>query len=108
MVVVGKNFEKVVMDSTKDVLIEFYAPWCGHCKTLEPIWNELAEKMKAHPSVVIAKMDATANEVAGLGVKGFPTLKYFPSNNKAMPGVEYNGGRTLEDFVKYLEENKTV
>jgi hypothetical protein len=64
--------------------------------------------MKAHSSVVIAKCDATANEVAGLGIKGFPTIRYFPANNKALPGVEYNGGRTLDDFVKYLEENKTV
>jgi len=64
--------------------------------------------MKVHPSVVIAKCDSTANEVQGLGVKGFPTIRYFPSNNKALPGVEYNGGRTFEDFVKYLEENKTI
>jgi len=64
--------------------------------------------MKAHPSVVIAKCDSTANEIEGLGVKGFPTIRYFPANNKTKPGVEYNGGRTLEDFEKYLEENKTI
>jgi hypothetical protein len=64
--------------------------------------------MKAHPSVVIAKCDATANEIDNLGVKGFPTIRYFPANNKALPGVEYKGGRTLEDFVKYLEENRTI
>lgn len=64
--------------------------------------------MAANPSVVIAKCDSTANEIKGLGVKGFPTLRYFPANNKALPGVEYNGGRTLEDLVKYLEENKTI
>ena len=38
-VVVGKTFDEIVLDETKDVLIEFYAPWCGHCKSLEPIWN---------------------------------------------------------------------
>jgi len=64
--------------------------------------------MKKHPSIVIAKCDATANEIKNSGVKGFPTLRYFPSNNKSLPGVEYNGGRTFEDMVKFLEENKTI
>ena len=44
-VVVGKTFNEIVNDPTKDVLIEFYAPWCGHCKSLEPIYNELGEKV---------------------------------------------------------------
>ena len=44
-VVVGKNFDEIVNDNTKDVLIEFYAPWCGHCKQLEPKYNELGGKV---------------------------------------------------------------
>lgn len=44
-VVVAENFESIVNDDSKDVLIEFYAPWCGHCKNLEPKFNELGEKV---------------------------------------------------------------
>jgi protein disulfide isomerase family A protein 3 len=44
-VVVAKNFDEIVNDPERDVLIEFYAPWCGHCKQLEPKYNELGEKV---------------------------------------------------------------
>merc|ERR1712154_245590 len=101
-VVVGKNFDELVMDPTKNVFVEFYAPWCGHCKSLAPIWDELGEKYKDHPNIVIAKSDATANEFETVEVQGFPTLKFFPAGEGAEM-QDYNGGRTLDDFVKFLE-----
>lgn len=45
-VLVAENFDSIVNDDSKDVLIEFYAPWCGHCKSLEPKYNELGEKVR--------------------------------------------------------------
>merc|ERR1712223_195959 len=81
-VAVAKNFEELVTNSEKDVLIEFYAPWCGHCKSLAPKYDELGEAMKEE-NVVIAKMDATANDVPdGFDVSGFPTLYWLPSDSK--------------------------
>ncbi|XP_060068667.1 protein disulfide-isomerase-like [Ylistrum balloti] len=99
-VLVGKNFDEVARDKSKDVFVEFYAPWCGHCKQLVPIWNELGEKFKDNADVVIAKMDATANEIADVKVQSFPTLKYFPKNSEEI--IDYNGERTLESLVNFV------
>ena len=80
-VAVAKNFDELVMKNTKDVLIEFYAPWCGHCKKLTPIYEELGDKMAAE-EVEIVKMDATANDVPPqFNVRGFPTLFWLPKVN---------------------------
>ncbi|KAL4240459.1 Protein disulfide-isomerase [Mactra antiquata] len=100
-VLVGKNFDEVAKNKDKAVLVEFYAPWCGHCKQLAPIWDELGEKYESSDSVVVAKMDATANELEDVRVQSFPTIKCFPKNSDE--AVDYNGERTLEGFSKFLD-----
>lgn len=100
-VLVGKNFHEVAFDEKKDVFVEFYAPWCGHCKSLAPIWEELAEGYENNDKVVIAKMDSTANEVKEVSVKGFPTLKFFPAGSKDI--LDYEGARTLEALKEYVD-----
>uniref|UniRef100_A0A2R5LJC7 Protein disulfide-isomerase n=1 Tax=Ornithodoros turicata TaxID=34597 RepID=A0A2R5LJC7_9ACAR len=102
-VLVSSNFDEVVFNKDKDVLVEFYAPWCGHCKQLAPIYDELGEKYKATDNVVIAKMDATANELEHTKVGSFPTIKlYKKGTNEA---VDYNGERTLDGLSKFLDSN---
>jgi len=103
-ILVGKNFDSIVMDKSKDVFVEFYAPWCGHCKKLSPIWDELGEVYEDDKNIVIGKMDATTNTPPdSVSIKGFPTLIFFPADNKDTP-VPYNGERDLDNLVKFVKE----
>ncbi|XP_048859390.1 protein disulfide-isomerase A4-like [Brienomyrus brachyistius] len=108
-VVVGKTFDEVVMDPKNDVLIEFYAPWCGHCKKLDPEYLALGKKYKNERNLIIAKMDATANDVPheSYKVEGFPTIYFAPSNNKKNPIKYQSGSRDLDGLSKFLEEHAT-
>jgi len=98
------NFESVVLDSTKDVFVEFYAPWCGHCKQLAPTWEKLAAIYKYEPNVVIANVDADAHRDIGTkyDVSGFPTLVYYSKDDKK--GERYNGGRELASLIEHVNK----
>merc|ERR1712080_360967 len=100
---VGKNFNSVVNSSEKKSLVMFYAPWCGHCQTLVPIWDELGEHFKDSNDVVIAKMDSTKNEIENVKIRAFPTIKLY------LKGVEdvkdYNGIRTLEALLNFIKSD---
>uniref|UniRef100_A0AC34PWC8 Protein disulfide-isomerase n=1 Tax=Panagrolaimus sp. JU765 TaxID=591449 RepID=A0AC34PWC8_9BILA len=103
-VAVARNFRELIIDSGKDALVEFYAPWCGHCKSLAPKYEELATKLRDE-DVVIAKFDATANDVpAGFDVRGFPTLYWVPKNGSPIP---YSSGREVKDFIKFIAQHST-
>lgn len=76
LVIVGKNWQKEVMDVDKSVFLFFYAPWCGHCKSAKPDWAKFAGEFKTSEDLVVAKMDATENDPPHPAVKiqGFPTF----------------------------------
>ncbi|RUS27290.1 thioredoxin-like domain-containing protein, partial [Jimgerdemannia flammicorona] len=109
-VIVSTQFDEIVYDKEKDVFIEFYAPWCGHCKKLAPVWEELAALISSNPAnsnVVIAKMDGTENDLpvhVPFRLEGFPTLKLFKAGAEKEV-INYNGDRSLEDLVEFLKTN---
>ncbi|KAL9062839.1 MAG: hypothetical protein Q9161_009730 [Pseudevernia consocians] len=99
------NFDDVVLKSGKPALVEFFAPWCGHCKKLAPIYEELATNFEfAKDKVSIAKVDADAEKDLGrkFGVQGFPTLKWF--DGKSDTPTDYQGGRDLESLSSFISE----
>ena len=105
-IITNENFEALVDNSTDVWLLEYYAPWCGHCKKLAPIWEELGEFYKDNANLVIAKFDATANEAEGVQIRGYPTLIFYSKDNKE--GVTYEGDRDLEGFKTWLSEHSSV
>lgn len=103
-VVVGNTFEQMVF-LDKDVFLEVYAPWCGYCKSFEPIYKEFAEKVKSNENVVVAKMDGTSNEAPSDSFEwsSFPTI-FFIKAGERNP-TKYEGSRTVDGLMEFLEKN---
>eukprot|EP01064_Diplonema_japonicum_P031141 TRINITY_DN547_c4_g1_i2.p1 TRINITY_DN547_c4_g1~~TRINITY_DN547_c4_g1_i2.p1 ORF type:complete len:283 (+),score=84.73 TRINITY_DN547_c4_g1_i2:55-849(+) len=101
-----ETFNKLVMDKTKDVFVKFYAPWCGHCKSMVPEWNALAAAYKGTNDVVIAEIDADKFRSIGDKQKigSFPTIKLFTKADKA--GIEFSGARVMDTFKSFLDSKR--
>ena len=84
--------------------IMFYAPWCGHCKKLQPEWDSAAKTLKeSAPEVRLAKVDATENRDTGskFDVQGFPTIKWGSPDNLE----KYEGGRDFDSLQEFAQGN---
>ncbi|VDN81419.1 unnamed protein product [Brugia pahangi] len=106
--VVASNFAQVVFDETKDVLMEFYAPWCGLCKAFESKYKELAVKLKSESNLLLVKIDATANDIPkNYDVSGFPTIYFAPAGKKKEP-IKYKGNRDLDDLINFMKKHASI
>ena len=102
-----KDFDAIIK-ANDFVVAEFYAPWCGHCKTLEPEYKKAAAELeKGDSGIKLVKIDATLEENKPLAekfaVKGFPTIKIFRGKDPSPAGAsEYGGPRDAEGIVSHL------
>uniref|UniRef100_A0A7S1CFT0 Thioredoxin domain-containing protein n=1 Tax=Bicosoecida sp. CB-2014 TaxID=1486930 RepID=A0A7S1CFT0_9STRA len=97
----AKNFKKEVLQSDEFWLVEFYAPWCGHCKNLAPTWEKAATQLKSVAR--LGAVDATENQnlAQKYGVKGYPTIVEFGKDKKKPQ--PYQGGRELAAITGYVQ-----
>ncbi|EEY54240.1 protein disulfide-isomerase, putative [Phytophthora infestans T30-4] len=102
-ILTDKNFEKEVLQSPDYWLVEFYAPWCGHCKQLEPQYKAAAKKLKKHAR--LGAVDATVHQQLAhkYQIKGYPTIKEFGAKKKRPQ--DYRGGRTTREIVQYVKNS---
>ncbi|KAJ3428101.1 protein disulfide isomerase [Anaeramoeba flamelloides] len=104
--VVYDNWDEIVNDPEKDVLIKIYADWCQHCKKLEPVYQELAEKFQDSQNLVFAQINGDKNEIKpDLKVSGYPTIMLFPAENKKEFILFEEEERSIETLSKFLTEN---
>lgn len=95
------NFEETVLNSDDVWLVEFFAPWCGHCQRLAPEWEKAAKELEGKAK--LGAVDATIHNALAnkYGVRGYPTIKVFKGGPKAGDPVDYDSGRTSDAIVKY-------
>lgn len=92
------NFDSKVIQSEEIWLVEFYAPWCGHCQSLAPEWKKAATALKGIIKVGAVDMDVHSSVGGPYNVRGFPTIKIFGANKNSP--IDYNGPRTAAGLTK--------
>ncbi|XP_047334973.1 protein disulfide-isomerase like 2-2-like [Impatiens glandulifera] len=102
----ASNFKSKVLNSDGIVLVEFFAPWCGHCQSLTPKWEKAAKVLKGVATIAAVDTDAHQSLAQEYGIKGFPTIKVFVPGK---PPVDYQGDREAKPIAEFaLKQVKTL
>ncbi|KAI8103887.1 hypothetical protein M9434_002154 [Picochlorum sp. BPE23] len=105
----ASEYDEATGDGSNVYIVKYYAPWCGHCKRLAPVWEDLASALKEEENVVIASVDCTNKGLRPIcdrnNVKGFPTIKsVFGGESREM----YKGTRVLDALKRFALNQKLL
>lgn len=94
-----KKFEHDVLENEKPVLVQFWADWCGPCKMIKPIVDELAEELTETMDFVRINIDESQLTPPKYGIRGIPTLMIFQSGNVIASKVGSCSKSQLRAFI---------
>ena len=87
-------------------MVLLYSPLCYHCKALLPEYEKVAKRLKdKNKNLLLTKINAIENEIESIDDYGFPKIKFYPGNKKDKPPIDYNGDKSVEDIIKFIQKN---
>ena len=96
------NFEELVLNAQVPVMVDFWAPWCGPCRMIAPIVEDLAAKYDGRAVIAKINTDENVDVATSLGIMGIPTIILFQDGQEVDRVVGFAPGHTLEDKLKAL------